>query len=484
MDSRTTQLYQKILGVCSFPYAKLVKNSNLMRLFETDFESITSLKNQQVMDFLNFSSVEDLPGFNARAIFKVNSSSVFKEDVDIVATVVDDKLSYIPWGGDNQMPFDILDLIEKDETLATCQCFNAEVCYGAGLRYDTCIASDAVKQEVEDFYLDNDLAAYFLGVSQDFKHFGFAVSVLILNEDGTKIVRLLRKEACYCRFAPADTVGKIPSVLYANWRKCVASPSEIEVIDLLDPSAPWRDLQDKLAKRTRNRKFAIVSRIPTVDSTYYPIPYYASLFRGKWYNIKQLIGIAKEAKLKNHAPIKYQIEISAKYWESIFRAEGITDRRKQQERIVREKQSILDFLTGAENSGKAWFSTFYITPDGKEQHDVVINKIDATKEGGDWETDIQEAINMICFTMRVHSNLVGSVPGKAQTNNSGSDKRELYTIAQALQKPYHDLLFTVHRIIIKFNAWQGVTVDVPFIQLTTLDEHQDAKEVKVTSDKA
>jgi len=61
----------------------------------------------------------------------------------------------------------------------------------------------------------------------------------------------------------------------------------------------------------------------------------------------------------------------------------------------------------------------------------------------------------------VHSNLVGSVPGKAQTNNSGSDKRELYTIAQALQKPYHDLLFTVHRIIIKFNGWQGVTVDVP-----------------------
>ena len=38
------------------------------------------------------------------------------------------------------------------------------------------------------------------------------------------------------------------------------------------------------------------------------------------------------------------------------------------------------------------------------------------------------------------ANLVGSVPGKTQTNNSGSDKRELYTIAQALQKPYHDLI--------------------------------------------
>ncbi len=433
---------------------------------------------------LNFNSVEDLPGFNARAAFTVNSQSVFCEDVDIAPTIIDDRLSYIPWGGDNQMPFDILALIEKDETLATCQCFNAEVCYGSGLRYDTCIAAATVKNEVDDFLLDNDLPAYFLGVSQDFKHFGFAVSVLILNEDGTKIVRLLRKEACYCRFAPADASGKIPSVLYANWRKCISSRRDIEVIDLLDPASPWRDLQDKLVKGSKTRKFAIVSRIPTVDSTYYPIPYYASLFKGKWYNIKQLIGIAKEAKLRNSAPIKYHIEVGAKYWESIFRAEGITDRRKQQERIVREKQTILDFLTGAENSGKAWFSTFYVTPDGKEQHDVVINKIDDSKEGGDWETDIQEAINMICFTMRVHSNLVGSVPGKAQTNNSGSDKRELYTIAQALQKPYHDLLFTVHRILIKFNGWQNVTVDVPFIQLTTLDEHQDAKQVTTNPDSA
>lgn len=157
----------------------------------------------------------------------------------------------------------------------------------------------------------------------------------------------------------------------------------------------------------------------------------------------------------------------------------ITDRRKQQERIVREKQQILDFLTGAENRGKAWFSTFYVTPDGKEQHDVVINKIDDSKEGGDWETDIQEAINMICFTMRVHSNLVGSVPGKAQSNNSGSDKRELYTMAQALQKPYHDLLFTVPRIIIRFNGWKGVKPLVPFIQLTTLDQNSDADLVKV-----
>lgn len=433
------------------------------------------------MDFLNYNSVEDIPGVTARAAFQLKTTAVFKEDGDITPVVVNDNLSYMPWGADNQMPYNVIDLIESDETLATCQLFNAEVCFGSGLVYDTAQTSPATADSVEEWLLDNNLAAYWLGVCQDFKHFGFAVSVLILNNEGTQIVRLLRKEACYCRFAVADKSGRIPKILYANWRS-LSAPQDIEMIELLDPVSPWRDLQERIATGSRCRKFAVLTRVPTPDSTYYPIPHYAALFKGKWYNIKQLIGIAKEAKLRNSAPIKYQIEISAKYWEGIFRAEGITDRRKQQERIVKEKQSILDFLTGAENSGKAWFSTFYITPDGKEQHDVVINKIDDAKEGGDYATDIQEAINMICFTLRVHSNLVGSVPGKAQTNNSGSDKRELYTIAQALQKPYHDLLFTVHRIIIRFNGWQGVKVDCPFMQLTTLDEHTDAKQVTPNSD--
>lgn len=35
---------------------------------------------------LNFNSVETLPGFEARAAFTVNSSSVFKKDVDVVPT--------------------------------------------------------------------------------------------------------------------------------------------------------------------------------------------------------------------------------------------------------------------------------------------------------------------------------------------------------------------------------------------------------------
>lgn len=429
----------------------------------------------------SFNSVEVIPDLQASAAFTAKSSEVFKEQSDMNPMKIAEGYEYIPWGADNQMPYKILELIDSDETLSTCQLFNAEVCYGSGLVYDTTEAKRTVQLEVKDYLMDNDLASYFLGVCQDFKHFAFCVSVIILNGDGSRIVRILRKEACYCRFAPAGKDGSIPYILYGNWRKCISSKEDVEKIELLDVHSPWSDLQERMQAnkgkkpKTSTRKFAVVSRVPTPDSTYYPIPYYGALFKGNWYNIKKLIGMAKEAKLKNSAPIKYHIEIANRYWDGIFKAEAITDRKKQMDRVVEEKEKIINFLTGMENSGKALFSTFYVSPDGKEQHDVVINKVETDKEGGDWSTDIIEAVNMVCFTMRVHSNLVGSVPGKSQTNNSGSDKRELYTIAQALQKPYHDLLFTVHHIIIRYNGWEGVKPDCPFIMLSTLDENRDAK---------
>lgn len=425
--------------------------------------------------------VYNIPSVDRSAKFKVDSASVFREDEEISARKLQigkKTLEYMPWGGDDLMPYKILDLIERDETLNTCLMWNAQMCYGSGLQYNTEVCTPAVASAVDSFLLDNQLSAYFMGVAQDLKHWGFSVSVIVLSNDRKSIVRLYRKEAMYCRFTPADANGNLTTVLYANWRS-LTSPNNIEVIPLLNELAPFDDLKERIDAKKNVFKFAILTRFPTADHTYYPIPYWASIFRSKWYNIKQHIATAKEAKIKNTAPLKYLVEISDKYFDRIFRREHITDKKKQIERVNQEKQNILDFLTGAENSGKTWFSNFYVSPDGKEQHEVVVTKIDSSKEGGDWESDIQEAVNMICFTLQVHSNLVGSVPGKSQTNNSGSDKRELYTIAQALQKPYHDLMFGVHNLIIRFNGWKAVKVVVPFIQLTTLDENTDAKKVTI-----
>lgn len=426
---------------------------------------------------LQINSLETMPLGKASVAFSSLPSPVFREDSELLPRTLGDNIQYMPWGGDNSLPYDILQIFEGDETMATCALFNTEIAYGSGLRYNTDNCEPKIADEIEDFCTNSNFPAYFFGVCSDLKMFAFTVSVIILSKDGSRITSVSRREACYCRFAPSDKNGEIPQIIYSNWRKSGMTAKDAEVIPLLSQTAPLTDLRSRMERGDKHRKFAILSKVPSVDSTYYPVPHYASLLKGKWYNIKRYIGLAKEAKLKNSAPIKYQIEIARNYWDNIFRAEGITERDKQQERVMVEKQNIMDFLTGAENSGKVWFSQFYTTPDGKEQHDVKITKVDDSKEGGDWATDIMEAVNMICFTMRVHSNLVGSVPGNGQMNNSGSDKRELHTIMQAAQKPYRDMIFIVHRLIIAFNGWRGAYPECPFMELTTLDQHKSAQQI-------
>lgn len=416
-------------------------------------------------------SVMTLPDNRGSVAFVRDYTHIFREQQEVAPVEIMPGHSYIPWGAANTLPYEIMEIFDRDETMSTCMLFNKEICYGAGLSYNTGSLRSSRRQEVSRFVLSSDFPCYFLGICSDIKMFEFAVTVLTISPDGRKITSLSRREACYCRFSEPDRQGNIRYVYYANWRLSNV-PQEIECIEIL----PHRHAIEILNERVKagRRKFAVISRMPAADFACYPIPHYASLIKGRWYNIKQLIGTAKEASLRNSAPIKYQIEISDRYWDRIFHSEGITSREKQKNRVEQAKQEMIEFLTGAENSGKVLFSSYYITPDGKENRDVTITKIDTEKQGGDWATDLQEAINMICFTFRVHSNLVGSVPGKSQSNNSGSDKRELHTIAQATQKSWRDIMFHPHLITIEYNGWQGAFPECPFIQLTTLDQHTDA----------
>ena len=443
-----------------------------------------------------FLQVVDAPQLRGAVAFSVDTSHVFREDQDICPLVVSDDIRVMPWGADNQMPFNVMDLIDADETLSTCANFNAEVAYGAGLRYEPLLNSEelGVRSEklppgshsslltpnsslegissLKDFLEENNIDSLFFGQCADMKMFDFCVTVIFLSRQG-KITHAVRKNAAYCRLSVADSSGRIPSVVYANWRNSVTA-EDCEVIPLLDTDRPLSDLRARWAKNQRIRKYAILSRVPKVSSTYYPIPAYASIFRSDWYDIKRLIGKAKKAKLKNSAPIKYHIEVSSGYWQKAVDKAGITDPEEAKEYVKKLQEELIDFLTGAENSGKVLFSSTLITPDGREIPEVKVTKISDEKEGGDYTTDIQEAVNMICFAMRVHSNLVGSVPGKSQSNNSGSDKRELYTIAQTLQKPYHSILLQPHRLICDFNGFNAVP-KIDIIQLTTLDQHKDAQ---------
>lgn len=398
--------------------------------------------------------------------------------------------SYVPFGDDNQLPYELIRLTLEDEVTAQNKLFNVLTCYGAGPRItERTTAQPTTNLAAIEWCERQNLKNYLLEQITDMKYFYFTASVIILSRDGKRINRLVHKEACNIRFEKANDKGRIAHVYSALWQDAQERVSGVERIALLDPTAPFDDLCRRLAidpstrqpipgrRPTRDRKFCIIEKFPTPGNQYYPTPYWTAVLRGGSYDEKRLISLGKRAKLRNTTSVKYQIEIERTYWQRICLEENITDPLEMQQRINKEKQNIKDFICGVENSGKAWVSGYYINPDGHEVRDIRIHNIEGQKEGGDWNEDVQAAANTICYADNVHPNLVGAVPGKTQTNNSGSDKRELFTMKQALESAFHDILLQPLNLCLMFNRWNSLQATLPMIQLTTLDEHLDAKKV-------
>lgn len=418
-----------------------------------------------------------------------DSATVFDETGDITPRPVPGypALRYVPYGCDDRMPYNILRTVASDEVMSENIFFNALTLYGAGVEYhDRATDTPTDNPAVRRFAMANSLKVFFMEQCTDMKHFFFAVAVVILNREGSRIVQIRHKEACHCRFEPAGKDGKLHRLYYGNFRRPTAlTRQSVEVLDILDESDPLGHLEvlmgrrpgrdGKCRERTQARKFAILMKYPTPGNRYYPSPYYLALFRGDWFDIKRLISKGKKAKIRNQGSVKYHIEIHKQYWENLFNEEGIVDPVKRRLRRRLELKKISDFALGLDNSGKTWISSYYIDSYGKEQRMIRILNVDTGKEGGDWAEDTQEASNMICYGTNIHPNLVGAVPGKASANTSGSDKRELFTLKQALEISFRDLLLRVHEVVIFFNGWENIVKPVaPMILLTTLDRHTDA----------
>jgi hypothetical protein len=391
---------------------------------------------------------------------------------------------YVPWGYENDLPYKIIKKIRKDEVMSQNKLFNTLTCYASGIRIRRENDEPVTDRNITDFFKYNRMPRYFLEQATDMKYFFFSVSVIILSVDGTKIVQLRHKEAYYCRFETCNPkTGKIDHLFYANWEKGIADENDVEVIPVLDVLNPIGDLETRMAQKSKERKFAIINSFPIVGSKYYPFAYYWSVFLSGWYDIKQMIPAGKKAKLKNQGSIKYHIQVHKDYWEALCRDEKITEPDKKAERIRKEKENIRDFCTGIENSGKMWITGFYVDPaKGTEIKMVRINVVSAGKEGGDWIDDSEEAANMICYADNIHPSLIGASPGKSNSNFSGSVQRELFTIKQALEKPYHDILLEPLFIIKEFNGWNDFKYDIPVITLTTLDKGKDAEQKTLRND--
>lgn len=438
----------------------------------------------------------DLP--RASALKAVTSENVYSTPEKLSEGYVrigDKEYTYIRYGEDNQLPYQIREKIEKNSVMSQNKLFNLLTCYGRGIEYmdfesagtDNPVPSRDPK--IRQFLVRNSVKQFFAEQATDMKYYYFCVAVLILDRQRENIVKVVHKDACHIRFEKADEFsGRIGHVFYADW-KDNDNPDEIEMVPLLDERDPLGDLLARTGREKdalgifrpdprKSAKYAVVCRMPTVGCNYYPTPYYSAVFRDGWYDIYGYLTAAKKAKLRNGQNIRYHVEINTQFWEDRARSRGISPGSDAFNTMKTEFIGQLkDYLSGSENSDKLIWSEFDALMDGKERHNLKINVVDTSKAGNEYNDDIAEVSNVLCYDDNVHPNLAGASPGKSQMNNSGSDKRELFTMKQALETLPHDMMMKVHDVIVYFNGWQDKVVPtVPMIMLTTLDKNTDAVE--------
>ena len=444
------------------------------------------------MNVIHVGGLSYLP--SAKAIIAMTSSSeLFKEPDDYVTI---GKHKIVPWGADNNLPQEIVDKIEKSEVVGANLEFNVNIGFGQGIKpmrrvvegnkvvgYEE-ILSDT---KITDFCESNDINGYFLEQLTDLKTFYNTFPEVILSRDRKSIVQLRSKEAVFSRWGKIDPKeGRITKHFYcAKWGD---NPKieDIAITDVLDRFNPVADLRKKISDdRSKNFRYVVPTSLPSPGKAYYQRAWWWSIFQSGWYDFSVMVPEAKKALMQNHFGVKYIIYLSPKYFKNIFKDEGIdpTDEAAQRARIDQEHSMFSEFLAGSENAGRgivALKEMVNTSMGSKEEKYIEIVPVNIEREGGEFIDDSEEVSNIISYVMGVHSSLIGSTPGKSKGSFSGTDKRELFMMKQALMRPYRDRLLRPLSLIKQFNNWdKNMVWAVPDYEFTTLDQNKSGQQTKI-----
>lgn len=427
-----------------------------------------------------------------------NSKNMFaKPDASPIALALKDTRlrGAVPWGEDNNLPQNIIDKVALSPDLSTDMLFNVQIGYGEGIiacrlendkEGNKRVVPVYDNVEINDFFETNDINGYLLEQLTDLNFFYNIFPEIVLNQDDPgkrKVLYLTSKEAAFSRWESMNPdTGRIEHHFYsAKWPEGTPQESELEVTEVLDFHRPISDILQRIGREARKGgeikddkvfRYIVPVNFPTPGRSYYQKPYWYSIIESGWYDFAVAIPEFKKYLIQNGMTIRYIIRLTDDYFPEIFAKEGITDEQARKTRIKKEFDDLNNFLTGLKNTGKSMITFHKAYPDGKKVNRIEIEVVENKFKGGEYLEDSSEVSNMIAYTMGVHPSLIGASPGSNKGSFSGTDKRELFIIKQALLKPIRDRIVRPLYLIKKVNNWPAdIHFAIPNIVLTTLDKN-------------
>ncbi|MDI6033013.1 hypothetical protein QLS91_07995 [Flavobacterium sp. LB2P84] len=435
-------------------------------------------------------AIAQYKGSPAMVSFK-NSIDKMDGTVTAVKVEVKDKQGKIAsWGKNNDYPQQVIKEVKKNGAAASSLRFLRKAHYGNGLILMRDGVSDTGKKdpkvvplnelaEINAFFRKSQMKRFWKETIIDLEWFSIAFPEYILSENFTKINRVKRQKAAWCRFEMMNEENGLVEYVYISEKFGKGSAVDVtsqfvEKIPLID--SYWSaDEVREYCKVNKITKFIRPVFYPLLEEAYYPESEWHAILKSGWLDVANSVPALKKALFEKQMTIKFLIEIDEQYYQKIYAEEWakmkVEERKKIRQDLV---DSINTGLVGNENAGKSIQSMKYTDSTGKQVSALTITAIDDKLKDGIYLPEASAANSEILVAIGVDATLIGGagIPGGALGAGSGSDKREAFLILQALYKTNRETTLEIFEFIQDYNKWDNTIV--PGFEntiLTTLDKN-------------
>lgn len=330
-------------------------------------------------------------------------------------------------GSDNDRPQKIVDENMQDGTSAGALGFKIRAHYGGGPYFYTKrikkdkeipvpVLFEDLPDEIQDFWWANDCENFIQGIISDYEWWNTYYVQYILSKTG-KVLEIDWKRFVDVRVAKRNKQsGLIDNFfLSRNW----PSPSESEY-------ATIQSFNKKRPETTPNGIYRHV--MVSIDKDYYITPHWQSNL--KWLAVAKKIPEWINANIDNSINIKYHIEIPESYFIRLYPQERYGSDQEWKDVLIKAetdlKKQIDDFLAGAKNVGKTFYTKFALDETGEVIPGWKITPIPNDIKDGAWLNAYGTGAAAIATAHGVPPSLQGLILASGLGTGSGSDVREQF----------------------------------------------------------
>jgi hypothetical protein len=401
------------------------------------------------------------------------------------------------WGASNTYPQQVLDAVEKNGAAERALEIRIGAHYGNGPIFFKQNYEDGKKSidlvdtltlplDLRKFNKDSRINKFWKECITDLELFSIAFPEYILSSDYRKITKVKRQQAAHCRYEEMEDDGSIGHIyISTKWDEGVLPSNEDGVnskymgkTPYIDPYLSTKEVMDYCKKR-KIRKFIRPTLRPLKGSSYYPKTAWHSVFKNGWIGLSPMVADLKKSMFKNQSIILYHIEVTIDYFENKYKDKWHDMTAKEQDDKRDELlTSLNDKLTDVKNTHKSLMTIRYKDEMGNYVEGVTIKAVDNKIKDGSYLPEASAGNSEVLFAFGVDPTLIGhGVPGGKLGGGGGSDKREAFTILNALMKTPRETTLEIWDFIKEFNAYEeDLMAGFESTILTTLDKNPTGQE--------